>query len=338
MALYDEDMLEAINNNVDLLDYVGNDIELKQRSRDYFGRCTLHIDRTPSFSVTPTKNRFYCFSCGAGGGIIQYLILYEKLSFDEAVAKASLLANVDLKTMCQSETVKLNKSIRKIQDNKTENDSTHTYLDKDELLKYHDTIISEWVNEGISAETLNTFEIRIDHRGNRIIYPVYDMEGNLINIKGRTLCKDYKLFGIQKYINYYPVGVVDYFQGMNITFPHICKSGEVKIFESLKSVMKLYTWGIKDSASAEKHTLTPEQIKILISTREIKSVVFCYDSDVSYRERKVKENIDLLKKFVNVFVIIDKKNLLGGKESKNAPVDLGKEIWESLYSTKVKIK
>lgn len=338
MALYDEDMLDEINNNVDLLDYIGNDIDLKQRGRDYFGRCTLHIDRTPSFSVTPSKNRFYCFSCGAGGGIIQYLILYEKLSFDEAVAKASRLANVDLKTMCQSETVKLNKTIRKIQTNKSENESAHMYLDKGELLKYQDTIITDWIKEGISIETLKTFEVRIDHRGNRIIYPVYDMGGNLINIKGRTLCKDYKLFGIQKYINYYPVGVVDYFQGMNITFPYICESGEVKIFESLKSVMKLYTWGTKDSASAEKHTLTPEQIKILISTREIESVVFCYDSDISYRERKVKENIDLLKKFMNVYVIIDKENLLGGKESKNAPVDLGKEIWESLYSTKVKIK
>lgn len=338
MALYDEDMLEEINNNVDLLDYIGDDIELKQRGRDYFGRCTLHIDRTPSFSITPSKNRFYCFSCGAGGGIIQYLITYEKLSFDEAVAKASRLANVDLKTMCQSETVKLNKSIRKIQSNNSEDGATRRHLDKNELFKYQDTNITDWIKEGISTETLKTFEVRIDTRGNRIVYPVYDIDGNLINIKGRTLCKDYKLFGIQKYINYYPVGTVDYFQGMNITFQYIKESGEIKIFESIKSVMKLFTWGIKDSASAEKHTLTPAQIKILISTREIKSVVFCYDSDVSYQERKVKENIDLLKHFLNVYVIIDRENLLGGVEAKNAPVDLGRDIWESLYATKVKIK
>ncbi|WP_143322656.1 CHC2 zinc finger domain-containing protein [Clostridium sp. HBUAS56010] len=338
MALYDEDMLEEINSNVDLLDYIGNTMELKQRGKDYFGHCTLHIDRTSSFSITPAKNKFFCFSCGAGGGIIQYLILYEKLSFDEAVQKASRLADVDLKAMCQSETVKLNKVIRKIHNNKTNYVSTHEILDSGELLKYKDVEIPEWVEEGISSNVLKMFGVRLDSRGNRIVYPVYDMVGNLINIKGRTLCKEFKFFGIQKYINYYPVGTLDYFQGMNITLQYIKESGEVKIFESIKSVMKLFTWGTKDSASAEKHTLTPEQVKILISTPEIKSVVFCYDSDVSYKERKVKENIDLLKRFVNVYVIVDRDNLLGGAEGKNSPVDLGKDIWESLYRTKVKIK
>lgn len=338
MALYDEDMLEEINNSVDLLDYIGNTMELKQRGKDYFGHCPLHIDRTSSFSVTPSKNKFFCFSCGAGGGIIQYLMLYEKLCFDEAVQKASRLADVDLKAMCQSETVKLNKVIRKIRNNKTEDISSHEILDIEELLKYQDVEIHEWIEEGIDSSVLKLFGVRLDTRGNRIVYPVFDMDGNLINIKGRTLCKEFKFFGIQKYINYYPVGTVDYFQGLNITFQHIKESGEIKIFESIKSVMKLFTWGIKDSASAEKHTLTPEQIKILISTREIKSVVFCYDSDVSYQERKVKENIDLLKRFVNVYVIIDRENQLGGVEAKNAPVDLGRDIWESLYATKMKIK
>nr|WP_024835501.1 CHC2 zinc finger domain-containing protein [Clostridium sp. 12(A)] len=338
MALYDDDMLEEINSNVDLLDYIGSTMELKQRGKDYFGHCSLHIDRTSSFSVTPSKNKFFCFSCGAGGGIIQYLILYEKLGYDEAIKKASRLADVDLKAMCQSETVKLNKVIRKFHNNNPSESSTREILSSKELLKYKDVEIPEWVEEGISPSVLKIFGIRLDNRGNRIVYPVYDMVGNLINIKGRTLCKEFKFFGIQKYINYYPVGVVDYFQGMNITLQYIKASGEIKIFESIKSVMKLFTWGIKDSASAEKHTLTLEQIKILISTQEIKSVVFCYDSDVSYQERKVKENIDLLKRFVNVYVIIDKKNLLGGVEGKNSPVDLGKEVWESLYQTRVKIK
>lgn len=341
MALYDEDMLQEINDNVDLLEYVSNFIDLKQRGKEFFGKCSLHIDRTPSFSITPEKNRFFCFGCGAGGGIIQYLTIYEKMSFDEAVLKASNLANIDLKTMCQSETVKLNKSIKRRTLQKEENlelNVQQRILDKKEFLKHQKVPITDWINEGIRQEELDLFEVRLDTRGNRIVYPVYDTGGNLINIKGRTLCKDYKKLGIAKYINYFPVGVVDYFQGMNVTLPYISETGELKIFEGIKSVMKLFGWGIKDAASAEKHSLTPEQIKIIISSKEIKNVVFCYDSDVSYHEKDVKRNIDILKRFVNVYIIEDKGNLLGGALHKNSPVDLGLEVWNELYKSKTKIR
>lgn len=74
---YDEEVINQIVENVDLLDYVGESIDLTKRGDDFFGRCPLHIDKTPSFSVTPSKNRFFCFGCGRGGTIIQYLVEYE---------------------------------------------------------------------------------------------------------------------------------------------------------------------------------------------------------------------------------------------------------------------
>jgi DNA primase len=141
--------------------------------------------------------------------------------------------------------------------------------------------------------------------------------------------------GLCKYINYFKVGTIDYFQGLNITLPYIKQSGEIKIFESIKSVMKLYGYGVKDSASAEKHTLTDEQVRLLIKLRV--DIVFCYDSDVSYVEKEVKRNIDTLKKFTNVYVIEDKNGLLGGSEAKNSPIDRGFDLWEQLYSNKRKI-
>jgi DNA primase len=142
--------------------------------------------------------------------------------------------------------------------------------------------------------------------------------------------------GICKYINYYTVGTMDYFQGMNITGRHIEETGEIKIFESLKSVMKLCGYGIWDSVSAEKHSLTDEQLSIIIKSN-IKNVVLCYDSDVSYDEKAVCENIRLLKRFVNVYIIEDTKGLLGGKEARNAPIDKGIDIWNTLYSERRKI-
>ena len=77
---YDEDFLRELNQKVNLADYVGNFIELSPRSNgDLYGKCPLHDDKTPSFSVNTRENLFYCFSCGRGGGIIQYLMKYEGL-------------------------------------------------------------------------------------------------------------------------------------------------------------------------------------------------------------------------------------------------------------------
>lgn len=334
--IYDEEYLEEIKNNVDLLEYIGNDIELTKKGKDYFGHCPKHVDLTPSFSVNPEKNIFYCFSCGRGFSIFDYLMEYEGLSFDEAVKKASKLSGISIGAMCQSQTVIENRRIKRRNLNNQSHCYQHEILSKDEYYKFKIGKVQEWLDEGIRQSEIDLFEIRIDDRGNRIVYPVYDIDGNFINIKGRTRFKDYKKMGICKYINYYPVGTVDYFQGLNITEPYIKQSKEMIIFESIKSVMKLFGNGIKNSASAEKHTLTPEQITWIIKS-DIKGVVLAYDSDVTYKEKSVKENINMLKRFVNIYIMQDKDNLLGGKEGKNSPIDLGFDIWQKLYSQKKKI-
>lgn len=336
MVQYDEDMIQEISDNVDLLEYVEESIDLKKKGKDYFGKCPLHMDKTPSFSITPGKNSFYCFSCGRGGGIIQYLSEYENMNFDAALEKASRLANVDLKSMCQSPTVKYNKRIRRQRVELQEKLEEHQILDKQIYEQYRVGLVDEWLKEGIRQEEIDLFEIRLDDRSNRIVYPVYDMNGNFINIKGRTRFNDYKKMGIYKYINYYPVGTVDYFQGLNITGQYISQTRELKIFESIKSTMKLFGFGIKDSASAEKHDLTPEQIAWIIGS-DIQSVVLCYDSDITYKEKSVQQNINVLKRFVNLYIIQDRDNLLGGKEGKNSPIDIGIDVWNTLYSQRKKV-
>lgn len=331
---YDDEMLQEINASVDLLEYVSQSIEMEKRGRDYFGHCPLHIDNTPSFSITPSKNSYYCFSCGRSGGIIGYLMDYEHLKFDDAVDKAAKLANMDLSTMCKSDTVSFLKKTKKMfhQDNQ---EVIHEYLPEKEYEKYPRKKISEWLDEGIRQDILELFDIRINERDNRIIYPVRDIKGNLINIKGRTRYKNFKELKIPKYINYYPIGTMDYFQGLNITLPYIKEQNEIIIFESVKSVMKAFGWGYKNSASAEKHTLTDEQVKLLVRLRV--NVVFAFDSDISYSDRDIKKTIDILKRITNVYLIYDRNKLLGGKDAKNAPVDLTRDIWEQLYYSKTKV-
>lgn len=331
---YDDDMLQQINENADLFEYVSQFIEMEQRGNDYFGHCPLHIDNTPSFSITPAKNSYYCFSCGKSGGIIGYLMDYEGLPFDKAVKKAAELANMDLSKMCKSHTVSFLKKLRTYA-LKPNIAFEHDILDVSELDKYKKEPIWEWIDEGIEPEVMDLFEIMADTKQNRIVYPVYDINGNLINIKARTRYANYKKMKIPKYINYYPVGVMDYFQSLNMTLPYIKEKNEVIIFESIKSVMKMYGWGYKNCVSAEKHTLTKEQENLLVKLKV--NIVFAYDSDVNYRQKDVGKTLEKLKRVTNVYIIEDKHKLLGGAETKNSPADCGKEIWDELYETRKKV-
>lgn len=331
---YDDDMLQQINENADLFEYVSQFIEMEQRGNDYFGHCPLHIDNTPSFSITPAKNSYYCFSCGKSGGIIGYLMDYEGLAFDKAVKKAAELAEMDLSKMCKSHTVSFLKKLRTYA-LKPNAAFEHDILDVSELDKYKKEPIWEWIDEGIEPEIMDLFGIMADTKQNRIVYPVYDINGNLINIKARTRYANYKKMKIPKYINYYPVGVMDYFQSLNMTLPYIKEKNEVIIFESIKSVMKMYGWGYKNCVSAEKHTLTKEQENLLVKLKV--NIVFAYDSDVSYRQKDVRKTLEKLKRVTNVYIIEDKHNLLGGAETKNSPADCGKEIWDELYETRKKV-
>lgn len=331
---YDDEMLQQINENADLFGYVSQTMELEKKGNDYWAHCPLHTDLTPSLSFTPAKNSYYCFSCGKSGGIIGYLIDFEKMKFEDAVEKAAKLANLDLSKMCHSKTITFLKKLRALA-MKPKSAYEHRILDDSELDKYQIEPVKEWLDEGIEQDVMDLFGVRVDTWQNRIIYPVYDICGNLINIKARTRYKNYKQMKIPKYINYFQVGVMDYFQGLNTTLKYVLDANEIIIFESVKSVMKAYGWGYKNCASAEKHTLTKEQIDLLVKLRV--NIVFAYDCDVDYRSSDVRQDIDKLKRVTNVFVIEDRKKLLGGKDTKNAPVDCGEEIWETLYSQRRKV-
>lgn len=333
---YDDDTLKKINDNADLLSYVEQKLTLEQRGNDFFAHCPLHTDNTPSLSFTPAKNSYYCFSCGKSGGMIGYLMDFENLNFEDAVIKASKIANIDVNKMCRSKTISfLRKWQKVILSQKKENKEEHNILPNSTMDKFIKEPITEWLSENIEQRVMDIFDIRADRISNRIIYPVYDIEGNLINIKGRTRYSNYKELKIPKYINYYPVGKMDYFQCLEKTLPFIKEKSEVIIFESIKSVMKAYGWGYKNCVSAEKHTLTQEQIFILSKLQT--DVVLAYDSDITYEEKEIKRNIEKLRKITNVYIIDDFDNLLGGVEAKNSPADCGKEIWETLYFNKRKV-
>ena len=93
---YDNEALIELCSKVDLFEYASKDMDFEGRGDSYAAHCPKHIDKTPSLVITPSKNLFHCFSCGVGGNIINWLMTFENMSFNDAVEKVGLLAGVDV--------------------------------------------------------------------------------------------------------------------------------------------------------------------------------------------------------------------------------------------------
>lgn len=336
MANYDSEALNEICNQINLFEYASERYDFEKRGvGSYATHCPLHTDKTASLFITPSKNMFHCFSCGSGGNILNWLMIYEKLSFNEAVEKVGKLSGVDIKNLKQCESLKIFKSIRRMLSCNQEKTADRCFLPESEIEKFSDEVPQEWIDEGITPEAMKVFNVRIDDDSNRIVYPVYDKEFRLIGFKGRTRYENYKAMGIKKYMNYAKIGTTDFFVGMKEQFHRINELKKVIIFEGIKSVMKAYGWGYNYTIAAETSCLNEEQIKILIQMG-IKDVTIAFDSDVDIK--KIITSTTMLRKFANVFVITDrrfvKNRLLGEKES---PVDKGKEIFETLLEERRKL-
>ena len=91
-----EDKLNEIRQAVDIVDIISDYVQLKKQGRNYFGLCPFHGENTPSFSVSPDKQIFHCFGCGAGGNVFTFLMDLEGISFQEAAARLAEKTNIDL--------------------------------------------------------------------------------------------------------------------------------------------------------------------------------------------------------------------------------------------------
>lgn len=323
---YDYEELDILCEQVDLLEYASGSFDfVKKDSHNYACHCPLHIDKTPSLMIDTSGNYFYCFSCGVSGNIISWLRVFEKLSFEEAVQKTAKLVNIDLTSLQTSDTIAFYKKLRRSKQNKEQ--IKREILPADYFDKFSDELPNEWIEEGIPETTLKKYEVKIDKRSNRIVYPVYDSNLNLIGAKGRTRFKNYKKLNIMKYMNYTKLQTLDFFAGMK----QASIGKKIILFEGIKSVMKADSWGYHYCVSTETSSINEDQVRLLIRLG-VKEVIIAFDKDVKIS--KIKENTKMLQRFTNVSVIQDKKNLL---DDKDAPVDKGPEVFKQLLEERVRL-
>lgn len=327
---YDKDKLNELAEQVDIVDYIGKKYELKSMGKNiYVTHCPFHDgDHTASLTVYGDTNSWFCFGCKRGRNIYDWLRQDEGLTFHEAVEKVTQLTGGNIEDTVVSDTIAFFKNCNRtsIQKPVAILERKQLDFDKDYVQLYSDDLPKEWLEEGITEEALRYYNIRVDIKKDRIVYPVFDSEDRFISVKGRTRVPNFKEYGITKYINYYKIGVLDYFQGWQQAVSEIISTKSVIIFEGVKSCMKAYGWGIKNTVASETSLLTEEQVKLLIKNG-IGEVIFAYDKDQSFQKIANNKCTKLLTNYALVSIIIDNKGLLGEKD---APVDQGKDVFLKL--------
>lgn len=325
--------IEELLKSIDIVEFLSQYMELEERNGEYWALSVFKDEKTPSFSVRRETGKFYDFASGIGGSLINFVKQYHHISTTEAIKmleeyagvsdtefkpQRKLMATSVCKTFApQKKHCKQGKSVILPDD----------YMERYEL---RDDKLDVWRKEGISDESLKRFGVRYDAFTNRLVYPIRDIEGQIVNVGGRTLDPEWKDKKLRKYTYIQGWG-----GGMNVVYglydnlEHILRAHEVIIFEGCKSVLIADTWGIKNTAAILTSHLSPLQMKLLAALGC--HVVFALDKEIDIRK---DHNIQKLKRYVNVYYLYDKNNKL---DEKDAPVDKGKEVFKYLYDNKYKL-
>lgn len=319
------DLIESI----DIVDYISQFVDLEEKNGEFWGLSPFSAERTPSFSVRRESNSFYCFSSGIGGNVFTFIKYYNKCSSREAVEILKKYAGCDglnyKPVQKMSATLACKKYMAKKKNKKC---GKHKVFQNDCMDKYERRRdkLDEWEKEGISDEILRAFDVRYDSFSDRLVYPIRNIGGDIVNIGGRTLDPNWKEKGLRKYTYFSSWGEMDVIYGLYENMKYILEKKEVIIFEGCKSVLIARTWGINNVAALLTSHLNPAQMKILAKLGV--RVVFALDKEIDIKK---DHNISKLKQYVNVEYIVDKDNSLGDKD---APVDKGVDVFSNVYENR----
>lgn len=324
--------LQEILDSVDIVEYISQFVELEDRGDEWWGLSPFKHEETPSFSVRREAGVFKDFASGLGGNCYSFIRFYFKVSNAEAVRILKKYANIDdndthfdvrHRKLAATQICKQFSTPKKSHVETKFKTLPRNYMDR-----YEDRPdkLEIWRKEGISDESMQTFGVKYDGFSNCIVYPIKNIDGDIVNIGGRTLDPDFKAKGIRKYTyfkKWKDIGGMKIVFGLYENMSEIKKRGEVIVFEGLKSVLLARDYGFKNCGALLTSHCNPEQLKILAKLGV--NVVFALDKDADPTK---DHNIQKLRRYVSVSYLFDFKNLLGEKDS---PVDRGSNVFKTLY-------
>lgn len=319
--------LNELIKSIDIVEYISQYVELTKKGDEWWGLSCFKNEKTPSFSVRKDPPFFYDYSSGIGGNLYSFIKAYKKCSGSAVVEEIKKYAGYNGEIVHKARSLPATIVCKQFSSKvETEKTSNPIVLPNDYMERYEkdNDKVGIWLNEGISMSSIERFQVRYDSFSNRLVYPIRNLAGNIVNVGGRILDPEWKEKSLRKYTYFFSWnGAMNVIYGLYDNLAYIKNKKEVVVFEGCKSVLLADTWGIKNTAAILTSHLSPYQFKILaeLGCR----VVFALDKDVDV---KADKNIKKLSRYTDVEYILDTKGLL---ESKDSPVDRGELVYKTLY-------
>ena len=310
MPYYSDEIIEEVRSRNDIVDVIGSYVKLKKSGSTYFGLCPFHSEKTPSFSVTRSKQMFYCFGCHVGGSVFTFIEQYENFSFSEAVAFLAERAGMTLPESAggAEERKKDDLKARLLQMNK-DAATFYFYQLRD---RAGQTGMAYLKGRGLSDETLQRFGLgfagrsgdnlyrylkkkdysddllrisglmNVDDKGglydrfwNRVMFPIQDANNRVIGFGGRVMGD-----GKPKYLNSPETDVFN--KRRNLYALQIARRSREKnliLCEGYMDVIAMHQAGFSNAVASLGTALTQEHARLL--SRYTKEVILSYDSDTA---------------------------------------------------------
>lgn len=352
MALISEETIKEVRTKNDIVDIIGSYLPLTQKGKNYFAVCPFHDDHSPSMSVSPEKQIYRCFVCGATGNVISFIKDYENVSFTEAVEILIKKAGLNIKIEKKEEKISPYKeeydiynvavSYYKNNLNTIVGEEAREYLAKrnitKEVIDYFDIGLS--LKGGLSTSLIKTHnKEKVINTGlcdesikdlflNRIMFTIKDNNGNPVSFSGRV----YRPNEEPKYINgketnIFKKGKVlyNFYKAKDI----VRKKHEIIISEGFMEVIRLHTIGIDNVVALMGTSFTNDHLEIIKKLNC--NVVLNLDQDnagvtATLTIGKMLENAG-----INPTVIV----FTGYKDADELIVEKGKESFLNAYKSRV---
>jgi DNA primase len=354
LAIGDE-FLQELREKIDIETVVSPYVNLRRRGRLLTGLCPFHGEKTPSFTVYPDSQSFYCFGCGAGGEIITFVRRIENLDFVEAVKSLAEKAGLQMPEDGYDDTLSKRRSAILSANRDAAKFFNATLMSAQGKVAYEylldrgmspamikhfgvgyapnfwDSLLSHMRSLGYSTSDLmeanlirkstkNTQDHFYDNFVNRLMIPIIDLRGNVIAFGGRVL-DDSK----PKYINTSDTLVYKKSQGVfALNFAKNGNNGKLILAEGYMDVIALHQAGFTNAIACLGTALTREQAQLI--SRYASEVILAYDSDVAGQEATKKSIAVLGQTGIKIRVL----SLTGGKDPDEIIKKHGRERFQSL--------
>ena len=305
---YPDEVVEEIRQKNDIVDVVSGYVRLQKKGSNYFGLCPFHNEKSPSFSVTPSKQMYYCFGCGAGGNVFTFIMEYENYSFQEAIKHLAEKAGITLPEIEYSEEAKTKESkrARLFEINKEaakyyyfqlrgqQGETGLQYLKDRSLseetmhqfglgysLKYSDGLLRFLKGRGYDEETIRDAGLaNVDEKNgmydkfwNRVMFPIQDINHRVIGFGGRVMGD-----GKPKYLNSPETLIFDKSRNLyGLNFARTSRKNHMILCEGYMDVIALHQAGFTQAVASLGTAFTSGQANLL--RRYTEEVLLTYDSD-----------------------------------------------------------